>query len=103
MLTNSEAQTIAQTTLTQLGGSRARAMIAAKHVIFDKDGSVQFKFSGSKAFNFVKITLDASDTYTIRFCKLVSYDVRAEHTISGVYADQLVNIFQVNTGLYLSL
>jgi hypothetical protein len=106
--TRTDAKQIAQTTLAQLGGTnRLAAMISAKHFAFDTDGSIQFKFSGSRKWNSVKISLNQStDTYTVEFHKVTmgaNYNVKRAPAISMVYADSLRKVFESETSLYLSI
>lgn len=100
-----QAQQIANTTLAQLGGSRRlSSMIGAKNFLSHELGELSFRFSGSRLWNYVKISLAPSDTYTVQFCKIGrDYSVKfgAEH--AGVYADGLRALFERETSLYLSL
>jgi hypothetical protein len=100
-MTNQKYQ-VARTIIEQMGGARKlRLMIAADIVLGPKD--VGIKFKGSRKINHVNIELAADDTYTVAFsriwgikCKLV-----AEYTM--IYWDQLVDLFERETGLYLTL
>jgi hypothetical protein len=96
---------IANTTLQQIGGSgRLAMMIGAKHFLSHEDGSLTFKFKGSRKMNYIRITLDACDTYTMSFQKFSPSKgtVKMVEEISGVYNDMLKSIFESKTGLYLS-
>ena len=61
----------------------------------------------SRKCNHLKITLTDDDTYTMRFTKMhikqchLLVDVVAEHT--GVYAEQLAELFEEITGLRTNL
>ncbi len=92
---------VAETILSQLGGiGRLRAMIGGKDFLADSDG-VTFKWSAKAASSLYActITLDPSDTYTLRF-----YTRRMKATpVADVQAADLVRVFQNMTGLYLSL
>jgi len=104
-LSTERANEIANTTLSQLGGSgRLSAMVGAKHFLSHEDGSLTFKFKGSRKMNYVRITLDASDTYTVSLQKFSPSKgtVKVVEEISGVYNDMLKSIFESKTGLYLS-
>ena len=100
-------QNTAQTILNQLGGNRFVAMTGCSN-FGSTPSSLSFKLPrgvANKATHCV-ITLDASDTYTVEFVKCnmraaVYRQVVAE--TSGVYADQLCEIFTRATGLYTSL
>jgi len=99
-----QTQQVAQTILSQLGGNRFIAMTGCSNFLSDTN-SLSFKLPRGKATH-CTITLDASDTYTVEFVKCnmraaVYRQVVAE--TSGVYADQLTELFTRATGLYTSL
>lgn len=99
-------QQIAETTLAQLGGhGRLRAMIGAEMFTHDEHGTLRFRFKGYRKANTLEVTLDPTDTYTMRFLKVTNYGLNAKEvkTYDGVYCDQLKEIFERETGLYLSL
>ena len=94
---------VAKSILAQLGGTgRLIAMTGAKHILWDVD-SVCFKFKGSRKANYCKITLDASDTYTVEFGRVKKFDYAVKASFSGIYADSLVSVFESTTDLRLSL
>lgn len=96
---------IAKTILDQMGGlRRIQAMTGAKDFLHGTNW-VSFKFPNKQRSkpNYVKITLDASDTYTVEFGRIVGYDLKNTKSTSMVYADQLVELFERTTGLYLRL
>lgn len=98
-------QTIARTIISQLGGfGRLRCMVNARDIVADTN-AVWFRFSGSHKFNKCKVTLDASDTYTVEFYKFSPKKMTCDlkDSTSGVYCDQLISLFESTTGLYLSL
>ena len=98
---------VARTILEQLGGNRFVAMTGAKDFVGGPD-FLAFKLPARFAqdgINYVRITLDPDDTYTMSFCKcnwrtLVKYEI-AEH--DRVYCDSLQSIFRTSTGLDTSL
>ena len=119
---------VAKTILQQMGGAgRIKAMTGAKH--FMADGrSVSFKFpnKGAKKPNYVKITLTPADLYDIEFGRVGKRSMKISaqdkatakakgwaipqedyyeklKTIKGIYFDQLIDIFEKTTGLYLRL
>lgn len=55
--------------------------------------------------NGVRITLDATDTYTVKFTKfsMKSLDITVIDEISGVYAEDLRRVFTSATGLDCTL
>lgn len=97
----------ASTLIKQLGGmGKLVAMVGAKDVMrTERNGhpALSFKFKGSTKANYVIITLDPSDTYTLQFGKIVKYDLKPTGEFHGVYAAQLKPTFERFTGLYLSL
>jgi len=97
--------TVATTILEQLGGpGRLAAMTSARNFL-DHGNALSFKFKGSRKVNYVKVTLDPSDTYTVEFGKLNarSLEYKVVETLDGVYADMLVDLFEKTTGLYLTI
>jgi len=82
----------------QLG--RARVMIGAKDPMGDKD-SLTFKVGANpKRVKWIKIRLDPSDTYTVRF---VDSKGRPLYEVDGIYADNLLHVIEMHTGLRTSL
>ena len=102
--------TIAHTILAQLGGNRFLAMTGAKNLLRTETG-LHMRLPGKAHFvkggiNAVRINLDPSDTYTMTFLKIgraPKYDVTTVYEISHVYHDQLVDIFEEQTGLRTEL
>lgn len=106
-MTTTSNQQVAQTILSQLGGNRFIAMTGCSN-FGSTPNSLSFKLPRgvkNKATH-CTVTLDANDTYTVEFVKCnmraaVYRQVVAE--TSGVYADQLCELFTAATGLYTSL
>lgn len=99
-MTNSVAQTI----LSQLGGNKFLAMTGAKNLVGGSD-SLQFSIGRgavNKA-NKVRITLTASDDYTVSFYNYRKLELREIETVSGIYADNLCAVFTDRTGMAVSL
>jgi len=100
------SQQIALNILDQMGGrGRIATMLGTKR-FFSYDDGVAFSFSNKKrsAPNQVKITLDPSDTYTMTFLRVSrNGDFKEKGRFTRIYADQLVEIFERQTGLFLSL
>ena len=91
-------KSIAVEILRQLGNHTFLAMTGAKNLISHENG-LSFRLSGSMTkdrINYVKITLNAMDTYDIEFGKVIS-------RIEGIYNDMLKKTIENNTGLYLNL
>lgn len=72
--------TIAKTIIEQMGGAgKIRAMVGVKTFIASEDG-VSFHFKGSRKMNYVEITLDPSDTYTMTLYKRISRSKKERKT-----------------------
>jgi hypothetical protein len=97
--------TVAKTILAQLGGqSRIAAMLGARDFAYSKD-SLHFRI-GSGAVNKanrLSITLDPSDTYTVKFIGGRGVNIREVGSVSDVYAGSLKATIEKNLGMYLSL
>ena len=106
---------VAETILQQLGGNRFVSMTGAKNFVSDGNTlRMSLPRNASKA-NRLYITLDASDTYTMRFFhysparlnrKTYTWSddkIKEIKTLRGVYCDQLQNIFTSVTGMYTHL
>ena len=107
--------TKAQIILQQLGGNKFIAMTGSNHFL-DDDSTLHMHLAknASKA-NRLSITLNADDTYTMRFWKYTAPRLNYKtltyskekiadiKTINGIYFDQMQNIFTEVTHLYTSL
>lgn len=93
-----------QLTQSNNGIGRLVAMIGAKDFVKGSD-HVQFGFKSCRQANKCSIILNADDTYTVRFHKFNRRSLECKQVIEfeGVYCDQLKEIFESFTGLYLSL
>lgn len=101
-----EGQEIAMNTVKILGGSgRLQVMIGANSFVYDKDGRLWFQFKMCKKTNRVCFEVTPLDFYKITFYKfrpqLMELDKVEE--IDGLYFDQIREVFEKYTGLYLSL
>ena len=94
----------AHTTLQQFGGTKALVMIGGK-ASADAEGTLSVRFKGSRKVNFVTISLNADDTYTMTFSKYSpsKFMVTKVKELEGIYCDQLGEAFEQYTGLFLSL
>ena len=96
-------KSVAVEIIKQLGGAgKIMAMTGVKTFISESN-AVSFRFKGSKKANWVKIKLNAMDTYDIEFKKIRGMNFPTTASFDGVYNDQLKSIFESTTGLYLSL
>lgn len=93
---------VAGTILNQLGNKRFVTMTGANGFVNLGDG-LQFKFAGSTKANACRVTLNASDTYDLVFFKTrgIKFDLVDDR--KDVYASQLVEVFELVTGLRTSL
>ena len=93
--------------LNQLGGyNRLHAMVGIDNMLSgDNAGNqfLQFTFQGSRKANRCKIELTPLDLYTVGFYKVTRKGFEKVAGFDSVYCDNLVNIFESTTGLYLSI
>lgn len=98
---------VAQTILEQLGGNRFAVMTGAKAFIGNGD-TLSFRLPSTpryvkKGINHVRITLDPSDTYTVKFFKVRGARIKMiVEEYDGIYSDGLRELFTRVTGLYTS-
>ena len=107
------AQTTAETTLNQLGGTnKLAAMVGASNFTFnDVHGNgesveTSFSFKASKVANMCRVRYDvATDYYTVDLLKFSRKTFEYTNVFStwGVEGGQLIELFESKTGLYLSL
>ena len=93
---------IAQTIADQIG-RRAFFMMGAKHLT-DSGQTLRFRVGrNSERVNIVTVTLDASDTYSLRFSYLRGIKDTERSSVEGIYADQLHIALESGTGMRMSL
>lgn len=96
---------VAETILQQLGGGRFRAMTGARDFLALSNGTgLSFKLPGTPGFvrdgiNYVRVNLDATDTYTMEFCRVRAGKMTTKAERSGLYAMDLQHTFRSITGL----
>jgi len=92
---------IAKTIQEQIGG-KAFYMLGAKNLM-DCGDALSFRIRGSKAVNYIKISLNGKDLYDMEFGKIhgMNYKVKATH--NDVYADMMHGLIEDETGLYTKL
>lgn len=96
---------ITETILQQLGGGRFVVMTGAKNLA-EVDRGLGFMLPGNltrDGINAVKIVLDPSDTYTVKFMKMTRTKLTVIKEVSDVYCDMLQDVFEDATGLYTHL
>ena len=103
--------TLNQLTHSENGKVTLRLFVGAHSFRLKPDeNNLRFKFQGSQKANFCKIYLNGMDLYDVTFCmhhtcfygkkpKTLVYDKKV---FTGLFFDQLKEIFETYTGLYLS-
>jgi len=80
-----------------------KAMIGASGFCL-VDKAVCFKFKMCRFSNYFRLELDEGhDLYNMVFMKIKRFDIVAVRRFDGIYADQLKEIFERETGLRLNL
>ncbi|MDA3854893.1 MAG: hypothetical protein PF569_01445 [Candidatus Woesearchaeota archaeon] len=105
-MTKENAMTIIETMVSQLGGNKALAMTGGRFIADTENCTLRFIFKGSRKMNRVHIKYDeALDLYNMDFLKYSPSKMTSKSvkTFEGVYCDQLIELFEETTGLYLSL
>lgn len=99
-----EMNEIAKTILDQLGGlPLLRLLLGTRQVVFSSNG-IHFDIHGCAKINRVQIDYNAGmDLYQMKFFRVstsrVPFNLIAEY--EEVYADQLGNMIEAETGLFL--
>jgi len=95
---------IAKTILEQLGGNKFVAMTGAKNFV-DCGDALSMRIGRNKtSSNYLKITLNAMDTYDMKFCKLTrKFEEKSVTEYHNIYNDMLTDQFTSHTGMYTSL
>lgn len=97
------SQEIAKEILNQLGGNRFIAMTGSKNFGADKN-TLSMKLTRNKSgANYLRITLNAMDTYDMEFVSIRGTSRIVKKKLEGIYNDQLQAMFTDVTGLYTSL
>lgn len=87
----------------QLGGSRFSAMTGARNFVGSED-ALSFRIPKAlRGINYVRVTLDPNDTYTVTFRRIHGMTIKDVCEMSGVYVDNLRGVFEQVTGLYTTL
>lgn len=104
-MSNTTDNNIATTILDQLGGARRLCGFTSAKDFLDLGNGVQFRIGqNAKRVNRVVVELAADDTYTVRFLRITKrgLDVKVLAEFAGIYCDMLVELFERETGLFLS-
>ena len=103
-MTNTAQLTVANTILAQLGGNRFLAMTGARNLMGGENMLTMKLGKGAlNGITHLTVTLDADDTYTVKFQRVHGCKVTDKGETSGVYADMLRDLFTTTTGFLTSL
>ena len=84
-------------------GNKALTMMGAKNLVAGDD-YLSFRIGrNAKGVNYIKITLNPKDLYDIEFGKIRGMNYKVKKAVNDVYFDQMHDIIEQNTGMYLSL
>lgn len=95
-----------QLTRTKNGPGILKIMIGARNFMrSDKDQFITFKFTVKAAnkANYMKITLNAMDTYDVEFIRIWGANIKRISKHEGVYNEDLFGLFQSETKLALRM
>lgn len=96
------ADDVGMTILQQMGGAgRIKAMTGATFVRVTNGIGIKWPSKQPSKGNYVEVTLDPSDTYSMKFYNIGRGAKKVVKDIDGVYAEDLVRIFEGQTGYYL--
>lgn len=102
-------QEIASVIINQIGGfSRVAAMLGVKQFVAIDNG-VSFKIGGGAKgkINYIKIVLNGLDLYDLTFNRISvrkgEFDNKEVAVFTDIYCDQLKEIIEETTGMYLSI
>jgi hypothetical protein len=97
--------TVANTILDQMGGSGRLASMIGVYNLTGTENALTFRFKAraKNGSNCVRITLEPSDTYKVEFISIRGRSVKVKSTHEDIYCDVLRELFERETGLYLSL
>lgn len=107
--------TIANTILQQLGGNKFIVMTGSKNFLSDGNTLRMHLAKNVSKANRLEITLDADDTYTMRFYKYTAGRLNTKtfsftedkivevYEANGIYCDMLQPVFTEVTGMYTHL
>lgn len=96
---------VSMTIAGQMGGlGRLKAMLGARNFVKMPNG-LQFQWPNKQRSrgNVVKITLNGKDLYDMEFLNASTKGAKSVKVYKDIYADQLGDIFEKQTGWYLSL
>ena len=92
---------LANEIIRQLGGAGKLKMFTGAKNFIALDNGVSFRI-GNRKTNYVKIVLNSMDTYDVTFALLRSGKMVNVREFNGIYNDGLKELFERETGMYLS-
>jgi hypothetical protein len=94
---------VARTILAQMGGvGRLKAFVGAhSFTLGDLDVRFVWPMQARSKPNALIVRLCGDDTYTLEFSRVGKGETKILKTLEGIYFDQLVELFEKETGLYL--
>jgi len=107
-MNNEQALQTAETIFEQFGGKkRLVTFVGANNFQFHNRPEVEqvdasFKFKMCRKANLVKVTYHrCPDVYTVKFFKLGKTSIKVVSEFNHIYCDQLIELFEKETDLYL--
>lgn len=95
-----ESMDIARTILQQMGGRARLEAFTGAYNFAVGDGSVMFRIK-NRGVNFVKVKLNGKDLYDVTFGRVSGTNFKIVEQLDDVYAEDLIDIFEKSTGMYL--
>jgi hypothetical protein len=94
--------TIAKIILQQLGGQGKLVMMTGAYNFVAIKNGIAFKIKNRKV-NYIKIVLNGKDLYDVTFSKIFGTSIKTVSEHKDVYFDELIPLFEKQTGMYLKL
>ena len=96
--------TVAATILQQLGGAWRLVMMTGAKNFVDLGNGVRFRIGRNDAqINTMAVVLTPLDTYDVEFSWTTVRGSTPKASFTNIYCDQLVDLFERTTGMYLTL
>ncbi len=93
---------IAKIILQQLGGQGKLVMMTGAYNFVAIKNGIAFKIKNRKV-NYIKIVLNGKDLYDVTFSKIFGTSIKTVSEHNDVYFDELIPLFEKQTGMYLKL
>jgi hypothetical protein len=94
---------VTKTIIQQMGGGRLKMMLGANLIRITNGLGIKWPNKQRSKGNYVEVVLRGDDTYDMTFYNLSVRGKKKVKAFNGVYADQLVELFEKQTGWYLRL